>query len=195
MNSLHKVLFAAVLLLMTTQGALAQSLYQSDAQSGKAVVKGTSSLHDWEMNVTEFSAWANADIKAGELFAVTQGSAVFKAAKILSDNSLMDKKAAEALKAKLFPDITFKVIAASPLQVSGQKASGVLKGELTLAGVKKAVDVPVNVVMLGDAKWTLSATIKIKMSDYKMEPPTAMMGTIKTGDAVELVFNMGFIKK
>jgi hypothetical protein len=44
----------------------------------------------------------------------------------------------------------------------------------------------------GDLQFTGSHSLK--MTDYKMKPPTAMMGTIKVGDEVTVKFNLTITK-
>lgn len=188
-------ILTTILVCALTSMVNAQTRFQVDLGSSSAVVKGTSTIHDWEMKSTEYSAWAIAEVQAGESITIKEGSATFKSSKILSDNSSMDKKAHEALKVSAHPDITFKITSPATLPVTAQKATGTLKGELTIAGVKKAINLPVTIQLQGDSKWSLVSTIKVKMSDYGIAPPTALMGTVKSGDAIDLAFNLVFIKK
>ena len=59
-----------------------------------------------------------------------------------------------------------------------------------MAGANQPIDlqqVKYKVLAGGDVQITFSKTFK--MSQWKMEPPTAMMGTIKVGDEVTVNFD------
>ena len=42
----------------------------------------------------------------------------------------------------------------------------------------------------GDGSITFSGSKKIKMTDYKLKPPTALLGTLTTGDEVDIHFQV-----
>ena len=101
----------------------------------------------------------------------------------------MDKNAYDALKTKEHKDITFH---STNVNVSGDKITAT--GDLTIAGTKKntSIDAVCTVQSNGDIKCTGSK--KIKCTEYNIDPPTAMFGTIKTGDDLEIVFDVTFTK-
>ncbi|MFT3739266.1 MAG: YceI family protein [Breznakibacter sp.] len=182
----------AILLVGTVLTANAQSRVTIDFANSSVVVKGTSTLHDWEMKATEYLVYAVTEEKGADAIVINEGAATFKSAKILSESSGMDKKAHEALKVSKFPEIVFKVTSPAQLGLANQK--GQLKGDLTIAGVTKQVVVPVSILSQGTNKWVLNASMKFKMSDYGIVPPTALMGTVKSGDAIEMDFKLAFKK-
>jgi polyisoprenoid-binding protein YceI len=193
MKTLIRIGFVSTLLLIGIQTLVAQTRYQCIPSKSTVTVNGTSTLHDWEMTSKEFSSSFVAEKKGADAIIIKEGTAVFKAAKIVSGTSGMDKKAYEALKTNTYPDISFKFLSADNIALNGTKA--MLKGELTLCGIKKTVELPVTVKPTPDAKLVLATTLKLKMSDYKIEPPVALMGTIKTGDEIELDFMMTYESK
>jgi polyisoprenoid-binding protein YceI len=42
----------------------------------------------------------------------------------------------------------------------------------------------------GDQSITFNGSKKIKMTDFGISPPTALMGTMTTGDEVEVIFQV-----
>ena len=64
------------------------------------------------------------------------------------------------------------------------------KGDLAVAGVTNKITMVVNVLPLGEKKLKITGTTNIKMTDFKIEPPSPKiaMGLIKTGDDVKLIF-------
>jgi hypothetical protein len=59
-----------------------------------------------------------------------------------------------------------------------------------MAGVTKAIVMNVEAKVKADGSVRLSGLQVINMKDYKMTPPKAMMGTIKVGEKVTLVFEL-----
>jgi hypothetical protein len=59
------------------------------------------------------------------------------------------------------------------------------KGELTVAGATKEITMPVKMKVDGK-RLEFSGEIKAKMTDFKIEPVSALGGTIKTGDDITL---------
>ncbi|MCB0855839.1 MAG: YceI family protein, partial [Bacteroidetes bacterium] len=66
------------------------------------------------------------------------------------------------------------------------------KGQLTIAGVTKTITLNADCKVSDNGQITCTGSKKIKMSDYGIDPPTAMFGTIKTGDDLTIVFSAGF---
>lgn len=104
----------------------------------------------------------------------------------------MDKKAHDALKEKKSPEIKFSLNKNNNVNISGANAN--LTGLLTVAGKSKTVKVSANFDVENPQKFLVSGSVPIKMSDFGIDPPTAVMGTIKTGDEVVVKFNLEFQK-
>jgi polyisoprenoid-binding protein YceI len=101
--------------------------------------------------------------------------------------AMMDKNTYKALKADEFPQIVYELQGAKVLP--GGKVS--TTGKLTIAGVSKVVKMEVN-YQVNAGKVIVKGALPILMREYKIDPPTAMMGTIKTGEEVTIVFNAVF---
>jgi polyisoprenoid-binding protein YceI len=172
-----------IALLFCTATSFAQQSYQlTDSQ---LTVAGTSTLHNWESEVTEVNMQASLDIVDGELQAIPNLVVRIPAKSIKSSKGrIMDGKTYEALKADDYPTITFKLNNAD-IQ-SGQQLAAT--GQLTIAGKTRTVRFPVT-VNKGSSAITFSGEYSLLMSDYGMQAPTAMMGSIKTGDEVTLQFS------
>jgi hypothetical protein len=59
-----------------------------------------------------------------------------------------------------------------------------------MAGTTKPIDLVANYKVLSNGDLQITGSKKIKMTDFNMEPPTAMMGTIKVGDDVIIGFDI-----
>lgn len=145
-------------------------------------VQGTSSLHDWESSVNDFTVEANL---SGNQIKDIQFSAIVKSIK--SGKSGMDSNTYKALKEDKYPEIKFY---SDQLTIKGEKLTGT--GRLTIAG--KSQNIPVNLDIKQNSTITVNGNVNIKMSDYGITPPTAVFGTIKTGDEITIQFNFTLIK-
>ena len=63
-------------------------------------------------------------------------------------------------------------------------------GTLTIAGASSRIDMYVRGKVGADGSITFNGSKKIKMTDFKIKPPTALMGTLTTGDEVEIAFQI-----
>ena len=66
-------------------------------------------------------------------------------------------------------------------------------GTLTIIGNKKPVDLSFDVILSGN-KAVFIGTYSLKMSEYNIDPPTALFGTITTGDELHIRFKTIFSK-
>ncbi|MRR22396.1 YceI family protein, partial [bacterium] len=79
----------------------------------------------------------------------------------------------------------------SALVVRNGEFSSTISGELTINGVMKQVAVPVQGSLTGN-KLNVRGSKTIKMSDFDVKAPVALMGTLKTGDEVTVSFDLKF---
>ena len=66
-----------------------------------------------------------------------------------------------------------------------------IKGKLTIAGASKTIPLEATYSIEGESV-TFSGSIDILFSEYNVAPPTAVFGTIKTGDELTLSFQATF---
>ena len=81
----------------------------------------------------------------------------------------------QALETSQFPQATFKLtspIDLGTLPTDGQTVSATAKGELTLHGVTKTVEVPIEARLAGDVV-TVVGSIDIRFADYAIDQPVS----------------------
>ena len=66
-------------------------------------------------------------------------------------------------------------------------------GNLTIAGATKPLEIIFD-AKVSSNKIVLSGSKSLKMTDFKIDPPKAMFGTITTGDEVIIKFETVFTK-
>jgi polyisoprenoid-binding protein YceI len=65
------------------------------------------------------------------------------------------------------------------------------RGNLTISGVTKQVQLTFKATVDG-TKVTLTGETELKMTTYNVEPPTALLGTVKTGDALTIKYKVTY---
>jgi len=171
----------------------AQESFRLDHRNSEITVKGTSSVHDWEMKATAMSAKIEVKSNGSGLDEIVNVSFSMPTEKLTSDNNIMNKKSWDALKSNKHDNIMFDLTSVSGFNSNGSTFSGTAFGTLTIAGKTKAVSIPFSGNTGNNNALVVSGEEKINMKDYNVSPPTAMLGTLKTGEEVTVDFNMKFI--
>lgn len=154
-------------------------------------IKGSSNLHPWESKVNEVRANGSVMLDKGVLKSIQSLYVEIPVKTIKSaKGSIMDNKTYEALRADNYPNIAYKLDKVTGLSKSGDGYDIYAAGYLTIAGTTNKVDLFVRGRMGADGSLAFSGSKKLKMTDYKVKPPTALMGTLTTGDEVEIVFQV-----
>ncbi len=186
MDMKYKFLF---FFLLVVSFAFGQTNYHISNYS--LVIKGTSNLHDWESPAKEVRANGSMTFTAGTLKSIEALNVEIPVKTIKSPKgSIMDNKTYDALKANSCPNIIYKLGKVTGLSKKGDGYDINAVGYLTIAGVTNTIDMYVRGKSGADGSITFSGSKKLKMTDYKIKPPTALLGTMTTGDEVEIVFQV-----
>lgn len=187
------VLGSFLMMIFSTQVSLAQT-YKVNKSASNMKIEGSSNVHDWEEEVGDFQGTLVAELENGQLVKINQLDFTVIAESIKSEHSAMDKNTYKALKTDKNPKITYKLEKVNNIDcTSGSKCKVVTTGYLTIAGTKKQVELTFDATVSGD-KIVLAGDKTLKMSEYKIEAPTAMFGAITTDDEVKINFNTVFTK-
>ena len=176
--------FLLVLFLSHTVQVHAQQTY-AVSPSPEMKVSGTSTLHDWDMISKEASGKARIRISAGKVTVIQSVKISMKVASLKSGKSQMDKNAYNALKEEDHPEITFTMLEAHQDGGNDWKVSG----RLQIAGETRNVPFMVQIKPEGEGI-ALLGSAAVKLTDFEVDPPTAVFGTIKTGDEMNISVNM-----
>lgn len=184
-----KILFIILFGVLTSLSIKSQSVYTLDYELSKILVKGTSSLHDWESNVEKMEGDLLTKIDTQNKFiGIEDLTLVVDVESIKSGKGIMDSKTYSALEAKKHPKIFFRFSELAELT----QDSVYINGFLTIAGKELEVDIAGSYQIFEDLSIKINGVKKLLMTDYDIKPPKAMLGTLKTGDEVEIVFDVIF---
>jgi len=158
-------------------------------------IKGTSSLHDWKMDLKEFNSGFRLRQEGSLIKGFENVTFTCKAKDIKSESSLMDNKAYNALKAEDFPEINFSGISTTAFVTEDKKFTGNLNGRLNVAGETRDVTIPFDGTFVDSNAINISVAYDLYMSSFNVNPPTFLFGALKTDDKISVSFSMQFVQK
>lgn len=158
----------------------------------KLVVNGTSNVHDWTIEAKAMSGKVSTTIDAGDLKAIKSLDFSVEVEQLKSGKSGMDKNTFKALKSTSHKNISFKLVKVVKITtISDNNYTVETQGDLTIAGVTKRINQSFTTKLIGK-KMVFTGKQKIDMTLYGVEPPKALMGTIKTGKDVTVDFKVTY---
>ncbi|MDA3881144.1 MAG: YceI family protein [Prolixibacteraceae bacterium] len=189
-NTKLQALILLMLFAFLSMQSEAQQVFELNSRHSSLIVKGTSSLHDWEMEATEFNTNTTLQV-TNEKITEIQGISFSAPVKDLSsDKWIMDKNAHEALKEDEYPTIKFSLKSEKDIKVLAKEVT--IPGMLTIAGNTNYISLSCTYEFISPQQLNVNGTTLMKMSDFGIDPPTAMMGTLKTGDDITIEFKLEF---
>ncbi|MFY7987260.1 MAG: YceI family protein [Flavobacterium sp.] len=184
-------LLTLVVVLLNLNTLVAQDSKVVLAES-KLVVFGTSNLHDWEITAKAMSGKSSLTIDAGSLKAIKNLDFAVEVEQLKSGKSGMDNNTFKALNSKTYKTINYKLVSVTKItETSAGNFTVETQGDLTISGVTKRINQTFTVKLVGK-KAIFSGKTKIDMTVYGVKPPTALMGTIKTGKEVTIDFKVTY---
>lgn len=189
---MQTVKFIAAIILSSiwlVPDSLSQTLTYTSTDDTEVVVRGTSSLHDWEMKSETMMSevvFNTGDEETPE----SLESVVFTLEKntLEADQSRLQRMAHEELDVQNHPQITFRSDRGN-VERNGDEYRVTATGDLTISGVTRQVSVQATCINTGD-EMVCTGTRDLKMTDYDVDPPTLMLGTIRTHDDITVEFRI-----
>lgn len=160
----------------------------------KLWIEGTSNLHGWSCTAEKFEAVIELDAAAAAELSTAAPKALKRVEVKVPVKALkcghggMDDNLYKALKADASPEISY--IMATFDAEPGDAGAFTLKtnGTLEIAGKENKLTMDVAATRLADGTVKATGMVPIKMTDFGIKPPTAIFGTLRTGDEVKVNF-------
>lgn len=165
----------------------AQQVYNLGPESTMQI-DGTSTLHDWSSQVKFIRGEGEFTFNGSQIQDITHLKISVAVNSIKSGKSVMDKITYQALKAEQYPEVYYLLQSVKVLPDNKLATTG----KLTIAGITRVANMELSYQPHSAGKITVTGSLPIRMQDYNIDPPTAMMGTIKTGEQVTLHFKAVF---
>lgn len=153
----------------------------------KIAVQGTSTLHDWASLVKMEDVKVELHVEDTNPLLLGLLRLTIPTQSITSGEKLMDNKTWEALKAEKYPVLIYE---ADAFEIGEGKVLAA-DGKLQIAGIERAIPVTAKYTMNSSGREiSFTGSVSFKMTDFKVTPPTAMFGTMKTGDLVTIEYKI-----
>lgn len=185
-----RIIILLILLILTPNLSSSQNLNLS--KISEISISGTSTLHDWTMTVEEYTGSGDFIIEGHRVKDINSLTVTIDPESLKSGKTGMDKNAYKALETDKHRNIIFTLTETKNISTMGKLNLLQVKGDLSVAGNTKTIGFTVRCEVEGKDKVICSGNKDMKMTDFGVEPPTAMFGTIKTGDEINVNFKVEF---
>jgi polyisoprenoid-binding protein YceI len=149
-------------------------------------VDGTSNVHDWHATSSQITASIQVASPIGADSRIESVTLSLPVTSLKSGKGGLDKNLYKALNAEKNPTITF-VMTTYDAKETGE---AVITGDLTVNGVTKPVTAQAAIAAAGKDGLKATGTVSMKMTDFGVKPVTALLGTIRTADAITVKFDL-----
>lgn len=210
--TLRSRLLSVVALLTTvafiTAGlGLALTSYTFDDAASTMTISGTSTMHDWTCDVESLEGRLSAEVASAKVADASNETTAdgiplknlqsvtvqVPINQIECGKDRMNRNLREALKAKSYPKVIFSMSTAS-FEALPDSAGAWFRvdasGELIIAGTRRDVTLDVRGERLDDGRLRFTGETPLKMTDFEVDPPSFMLGAVKTGDEVTVRFDV-----
>lgn len=191
--------FSIPLALVALLGASAPPnvIRLSSRADSRLTIEGGSNVHEWACSTSQIDASVSID----PAYATAPTSAIGSLLKavevkvpvrtIKCGKGAMDKNLYKALKADKSTTISY-IMGSFTVAPGATAESFTVKapGSLTIAGAQRAVTVEVKAVRQPDGTIKATGRVPLKMTDFGIEPPTAMFGAMKTKNDITVVLDL-----
>jgi polyisoprenoid-binding protein YceI len=154
-------------------------------------IAGTSTMHDWVMKTSTGDCNATLQVDGdGHLKDITAMSFSVGSKSLKSGKDGMDKNAYKALKADKNPTISATLKSADVTMKDAKSYTIKATINLTIAGKTVETTLDAQAKKMNDTSFSVKGEKKISMKEYDMQPPSFMLGAVKTGNDVVLSFDL-----
>ena len=187
----------------------AQTIYRAQPGGGSVKIDGESTTHAWEMEgkiiggTMEFAPGVILDATQTSIAGTTGNKVPVKLHALIPVTSIhskaehmpdvMDHLMQDALRANDFRTIDYRL---TEMTFKGPHAAGTpfsldTAGDLAIGGVTNKVSFPVSIEVVEAGKIKVNATVPLKMTDYKVDPPAPNigLGLMKCRDDVKIIID------
>ncbi len=176
-----------------SHAAVSTSVYYTPVNGSKLVINGTSTLHQWSATSTVLQGGLTASGKF-----VSAAAPTITAIKLVipvkdiksSEGGGMDSTMYDALHKGHHPFIRYTLKSATLKPAGFRQTAGVFAynttGVLRVNGVNKTSQLKLIVTDLPGSGLLVRVTTNLKMTDFNVSPPTAMLGIIRSGNTISI---------
>ncbi|GAB3914654.1 YceI family protein [Mucilaginibacter boryungensis] len=197
MNHFHKktvfaLVFAAIITGVTSQQLPAQTFRLTPEKDATIKVLGSSNVHDWTLTSSAMESQGEFKIDENQLHSIAAFTFSVNAKSLKSEHESMDSRTYKTMKADQYPKVTYKLASATINPAGKNKYQVKATGDLTIAGVTQTIIMNITATVNPDNTITVTGSENLKLTDYKIEPPSFMLGAMKVKNDLTIQFNLTY---
>lgn len=184
--------FMLVLMLGLFIGNVNSQVVYTPEPDSRLWIEGRSNVNQFECRADSYSGDATI-YDEGNVNEQTEMNLEIEVAGFDCGRDRMNRDFRNALKASSFPKIIFRfgeVLNMQPLADDDNTIRFNVMGYLTVAGVTQQITFDMLGYFLSDERIRAVGSKQIKMTDYEVEPPSAMLGLVKAENELTVHFDL-----
>lgn len=193
----QKIIPLLITLLLATGSVFAQDITLTSSESSSMIIDGDSNVHDWEAEVTE----VNGTLVLQNIESVTAENLTPESFKSLSltipvegidaGSGGLRKNIHKNMEKDDFPNVTFELN--NVTDISNQNGSLLITANGVITAVGNDYNAEMQVTAnVQDGNIQFTGEQQLLMTDFGIDPPTAVFGTIRSKDEVLMKFDVTF---
>ena len=160
------------------------------ASGGTVSIEGSSNVHRlWTCTAAQVTGAGDGVLTATTLTSLSALTVTVPVAQIDCGNGTMSGKLRTALLAPTAPTVRFVLSSATLGALRNARSTVTAQGQLTVAGQTRPVQITAQGQPVG-GRFRVTGSVPLLMTQFGIRPPTAMMGTMRTRDAVTVRFDV-----
>ena len=155
------------------------------------LIKGTSTMHDWELNISQINGKIEVTKTDGKIPQINNLMITIPVVGLKSSKSTMTEKTYELLKKDKYPIIKLESNSIT-LNPAGSDYRATVQATITVAGQSRNKTIASIVKLHPDGKVTTTGSFTLLLTEFGLEPPKMFLGALKTGDQVTIQYEIHF---
>lgn len=193
----QKLISLFIALLFVTGTAVAQEITLTAQESSSMIIDGDSNVHDWEAQVTEVNGtlvFQNIEALSAENLTPESFKSLtltIPVEGIDAESGGLKKNIHKYMEKDDYPNVTFELN--NVIEVTNQNGALLITGNgvITAKGNSYTADMQVT-ANIQDGSIQFTGEKQLLMTDFGIDPPTAVFGTIRSKDEVIIKFDVTF---
>lgn len=193
--SFRRIYFIIISLILICNSSIAQNSIHLLPESSSIRVFGTSNVYDWELYVELQKKTPNYKIPNNSIKDLKNILFKINGHKLKSQENAMEKMAHKKLNLTFFPHISFLLKEITIRSYKATSFNAFATGTFRVSGQTKDVILPINGNFVGNKKMNLTGHIDLRLSDFKIDLPTAFFGIVSASDEIKILYSLDFASK
>lgn len=164
----------------------------------RVTLAGSSTFHDWSCHTSAFEAriatasrGTNGGAHHGTADVRRAVSVTIPVRSLECGNARMEADMLRALKADAHPAITWRLVSYRVDTTTGDgRFAAHATGDITVAGATRRVIIPVLAQFPADQAAVGEGSVRLRMTDFDVQPPTAFFGLLRARNEIDVSFRV-----